>query len=148
MITALELANTIKAFAKTKDVAVGRMLSDCDLSVNTLSSMKSGGYFPRLEAITKIADYLDCSVDYLLGRTDNPDSHHASVPDPEGQFSPKKALLETFEQLSEGDQYILIGEARNLLNTWKERSVAAGGLVTGKEDPSSGTEGNVETQTA
>lgn len=46
------------------------MLSDCNLSVNTLSSMQSGGYYPRLEAIAKIADYLDCSVDYLLGRTD------------------------------------------------------------------------------
>ena len=32
-------------------------------------------YYPRLEALTKIADYLDCSVDYLLGRTDDPQSH-------------------------------------------------------------------------
>ena len=49
------------------------MLSDCDLSVNTLSSMQSGGYYPRLEAIARIADYLDCSVDYLLGRTEKPE---------------------------------------------------------------------------
>ncbi len=49
------------------------MLADCGLSVNTLSSMQAGGFYPRLEAIAKIADYLDCSVDYLLGRTDNPD---------------------------------------------------------------------------
>lgn len=70
-----ELANAIKSFAKIKKIAIGKMLSDCELSVNTLSSMQSGGYYPRLEAITKIADYLDCSVDYLLGRTDNPDSH-------------------------------------------------------------------------
>lgn len=25
--------------------------------------------------LVSIADYLDCSVDYLLGRTDNPDVH-------------------------------------------------------------------------
>ncbi len=25
--------------------------------------------------LIKIADYFDCSTDYLLGRTDNPDSH-------------------------------------------------------------------------
>lgn len=49
------------------------MLSDCDLSINTLSSMQAGGYYPRLEAITKIADYLDVSIDYLLGRTDKPE---------------------------------------------------------------------------
>ena len=68
-----EIAGRIKARAKLKGFAVGKMLADCELSVNTLSSMQAGGYYPRLEAISKIADYLDCSVDYLLGRTDNPE---------------------------------------------------------------------------
>ncbi len=66
-----EIANTVKALAKSKKITIGKMLSDCALSVNTLSSMQAGGYYPRLEAIAKIADYLGCSVDYLLGRTDN-----------------------------------------------------------------------------
>lgn len=70
-----EVANLIKSLAKSRKVAVGKMLSECNLSVNTLSSMQSGGYYPRLEAIAKIADYLGCSVDYLLGRTDDPESH-------------------------------------------------------------------------
>lgn len=70
-----EVANLIKALAKSKKITIGKMLSDCSLSVNTLSSMQSGGYYPRLEALAKIADYLDCSVDYLLGRTDDPQSH-------------------------------------------------------------------------
>lgn len=68
-----EVANLIKTLAKSKNLTIGKMLSDCQLSINTLSSMQSGGYYPRLEAIAKIADYLDCSVDYLLGRTDNPE---------------------------------------------------------------------------
>lgn len=68
-----ELAIAIKETAKGKKISVGQMLRDCGLSINTLSSMQSGGYFPRLEAMAKIADYLDCSVDYLLGRTDNPE---------------------------------------------------------------------------
>ena len=70
-----EVANLIKALTKSKKIAIGKMLSDCSLSVNTLSSMQAGGYYPRLEALAKIADYLDCSVDYLLGRTDDPQSH-------------------------------------------------------------------------
>ena len=68
-----EVAITIKDFAKSKNVTIGKMLSDCSLSKNTLSSMQSGGYLPRTETLTRIADYLDCSVDYLLGRTDNPE---------------------------------------------------------------------------
>lgn len=72
MKSSQEIANTIKAFSKSKGIPVGKMLTDCNLSVNTLSSMQAGGYYPRLEAIAKIADYLDCSVDYLMGNTDNP----------------------------------------------------------------------------
>lgn len=68
-----EVATTIKLLTKSKNISVGRLLSDCELSKNTLSSMQAGGYLPRLETIAKIADYLDCSVDYLLGRTDNPE---------------------------------------------------------------------------
>ncbi len=64
-----ELANAIKSVAKEKKIAIGQMLSDCNLSVNTLSSMKSGGYYPRIEALASIADYLGCSMDYLLGRS-------------------------------------------------------------------------------
>lgn len=44
------------------------------LSTATATKWKNGS-IPNGEALSKIADYLDCSVDYLLGRTDNPNSH-------------------------------------------------------------------------
>lgn len=44
------------------------------LSTATATKWKNGS-IPNGEAFSKIADYLDCSVDYLLGRTDNPNSH-------------------------------------------------------------------------
>ena len=68
-----EIADTIKKLAKAKKITIGKMLADCELGVNTISSMQAGGFFPRLESINKIADYLGVSVDYLLGRTENPD---------------------------------------------------------------------------
>ena len=68
-----ELANVIKKRAKSLKISIGTLLSNCELSKNTLSSMQSGGYYPRIEALCKIADYLDCSVDYLLGLTDEPE---------------------------------------------------------------------------
>lgn len=66
------IADRIKALAKSKKIPVGKMLQDCGLNKNALSSMQSGGYKPRLDNITKIADYLGCSVDYLLGREESP----------------------------------------------------------------------------
>lgn len=67
------IAATIKNRAKSQGVSIGTMLEKCEMSKNALSSMQSGGFMPRLENICKIADYLNCSVDYLLGRTDNPE---------------------------------------------------------------------------
>ena len=37
------------------------------------------GSIPNGEILMKIADYLNCSVDYLLGRTENPSSQLLSV---------------------------------------------------------------------
>ena len=48
------------------------MMEDLGLNVNIIRQMsdnKGVGCF----ALAKIADYLNCSVDYLLGRTDTPD---------------------------------------------------------------------------
>ena len=91
MYNSQELANAIKKAVKEQNTTVGKMLSDCGLSVNTLSSMQSGGYYPRLEAITKIADYLDISVDYLLGR----DVQRGELPDDE------LALLKAYREKPE-----------------------------------------------
>lgn len=47
------------------------MLIACDLGINTMSSLYHGKSI-AFDSIAKIADYLDASVDYLLGRkTDN-----------------------------------------------------------------------------
>lgn len=69
----------IKKFAKTKNISITKMLMECELNKNTLSSMQSRGSWPQANSLAKIADYLDCSVDYLLGRTDSPEMNHAIV---------------------------------------------------------------------
>lgn len=71
MYISTDIAKRIKDLAKRKGVKINDMLAECKLSKNTLSSMLSGGSTPKSENLAKIADYLDCSVDYLLGRTDN-----------------------------------------------------------------------------
>ena len=72
MFTSSQVAERIKKTAHDQGFLVKDILVTCQLNKNTLSSMKAGGYFPRMEGIVAIADQLGCSVDYLLGRTDNP----------------------------------------------------------------------------
>lgn len=75
MCNPTKVAETIKEMSKSKNIMIGALFQECGLSKNTLSTMQSRGYLPRLETMSKIADCLDCSVDYLLGRTENPQSH-------------------------------------------------------------------------
>lgn len=73
MYSAQETAEKIKAQAKSKNILIKNMLDECELSKNALSSMLSRGSWLQANNLARIADYLDCSVDYLLGRTDNPE---------------------------------------------------------------------------
>ena len=66
------VANAIRSFAKTKNVRITDLLRECGLGNNTLSHMNHGRSL-AFDSLAKIADYLNCSVDYLLGRTDNPE---------------------------------------------------------------------------
>ena len=52
---------------------------DILVSSSVISKWKKGECLPNGETLKRIADYLDCSVDYLLGRTDNPKSHLVSA---------------------------------------------------------------------
>jgi transcriptional regulator with XRE-family HTH domain len=65
------MANKIKEYAKFKDISLKTLLEDLQLGSNTFSHMKHGRMIAA-DSLAKIADYLDCSVDYLLGRTDDP----------------------------------------------------------------------------
>ena len=49
-----------------------QMATDCGLGINVMSNIRRGDV-KSVETFYKIADYLDCSLDYLLGRTDNPE---------------------------------------------------------------------------
>jgi len=62
-----DVAQQIKLVAQTKNISVKKMLEDIGLGFNMITNMKNS--MPKADNLAKIADYLDCSVDYLLGRT-------------------------------------------------------------------------------
>lgn len=72
MYNSQEIADRIKLRAKEQGISLGELLSACNLGVNTISKISKGKDILTLN-FAKIADYLDCSVDYLLGRTDKPE---------------------------------------------------------------------------
>ena len=72
MYNTSEIASRIKNTAKSKKIMMKEILSACDLNINAISEFAKGKQLSCI-SLAKIADYLDVSVDYLLGRTDNPE---------------------------------------------------------------------------
>lgn len=69
----VQLANTIKALCKSKKTTVKSLLENCNINRNFMYDLEKKAQAPSADKLEAIADYLDCSVDYLLGRTDNPE---------------------------------------------------------------------------
>lgn len=68
MYNSANIAERIKTVAKSKGIPVKKMLEDIGLGYNTMANMKTS--MPKADNLAKIADYLGCSVDYLMGRDD------------------------------------------------------------------------------
>lgn len=68
-----KIANLIRVQATTQRINVSQMLTEIGLGKSTLSNLENGSML-KADSLGKIADYLNVSVDYLLGRTDEPNS--------------------------------------------------------------------------
>lgn len=68
----MQYAQRIKDRCKEKGYTIKEMLEYCEISRNYMYDLKVNRV-PLIESVEKIADYLGCSIDYLIGRTDNPD---------------------------------------------------------------------------
>lgn len=74
------------------------------LSAAAASHWKSG-VMPKADALAAVCDVLDCSADYLLGRTDRVSS------DPPELSPLELRLIRAFRDMSEIEQGVLIGRA-------------------------------------
>lgn len=72
MYSAQVTKNRIKELCKIKKLNMEKMLADCSLGVNAIRQINDTKGMASF-SLALIADYLDCSVDYLLGRTDKPE---------------------------------------------------------------------------
>ena len=66
MYDSSKVAETIKNRSKLLGIQLKDMLFELDLNKNMLSNMYNGS-MPKADNLAKIAQYLDCSVEYLLG---------------------------------------------------------------------------------
>ena len=68
----------IKELCKKQNIAVSKMLAETAIRRSLIYDMEKRDYTPSAEILDNIADYLNRSVDYLLGRTNNPDINNGN----------------------------------------------------------------------
>ena len=62
----------IKELRKSKHISQLKMAMDLNMTQNTISRYETGEREPGIVELIRIADYFHVSVDYLIGRTDDP----------------------------------------------------------------------------
>lgn len=110
----------IKQRAKVKNKSIAKVLEECGLNKNTLVSMNTRGSWIQANSLGMIADTLECSVDYLLCRTENPGSHNANASDI--TVSPYEdrqlaSIIKIYEQLDDVGRARLLVSADEILKT-------------------------------
>ena len=70
-----QFAKMIKQVCKEKRLPVSKMLIECGIRKGLIYDLEKRDWTPSVATVEAIADYLDCSIDYLVGRTDNPNAH-------------------------------------------------------------------------
>lgn len=64
-----QIAERIKLKCKEKGISVSFLLHSCSIHSGFLYDLEKRGKIPKIDTLVKISDFLDCSVDYLVGKT-------------------------------------------------------------------------------
>ncbi|ERK54982.1 MULTISPECIES: helix-turn-helix transcriptional regulator [Oscillospiraceae] len=67
-------ADKIRVLRKEKKLTQAEVAKEVGLSARGYQDLELGAK-PRYDALLHIADFYDVSVDWLMGRTDNPHAH-------------------------------------------------------------------------
>lgn len=63
----------VKSLRKMKNIKQSELGKIVGLSDNAISDIERGYRLTTIDKIVDLADFFDVSIDYLVGRTDNPE---------------------------------------------------------------------------
>lgn len=101
------IAQIIKNTCKSKNVSITKLLNECSIRKSLIYDLEKRDYTPSVAIIEQIADYLDVSVDYLLGREEEPEKKYDATISQVAEafsklsFSDKAKVMNLIAELSE-----------------------------------------------
>lgn len=72
-----QVKNTInmgnmRSLIDSKNYSITKLAMNASVSESTINSYLNGQKIPSLTTLVSISNYLNCNIDFLLGRTNNP----------------------------------------------------------------------------
>ena len=71
----MELSESLKRFRKTKKITQKQAALSAGVSERVYQSYEYGKVIPTVTILISLADSFNVSLDYLVGRSDDPDRH-------------------------------------------------------------------------
>ena len=66
----------LKELRKQRNISQLKLAMELNMNQNSISRYETGEREADYATLIKFADYFDVSIDYLLGRTDNPKTNY------------------------------------------------------------------------
>ena len=64
--------DNLRQIREKKNITQTKLSVDIEVSQELISHYETGKSKPNIETLIKLAEYFNCSTDYLIGRTNNP----------------------------------------------------------------------------
>ena len=130
MYTSDIIAERIRLLAKAKDISLRALFERTGLGKNFIASSLSAGSFPKADNLARIADYLETSTDYLLGRTDDTAAPMGAA---KPSLPPDEAkLLDDYRSLTEEGKKEVHKQIDLLMHKYKKDNIVSGMEETAK----------------
>ena len=110
----LSLLNIITQLIKEKGYTIAKIEKELDFGNGAIRRWDTSS--PSCDKLVKLADFLNVSVDYLLGRTDIKEK---ALPEKEEPNAATKRLMELYNELNREGQEKLLDYADDLVTSGK-----------------------------
>lgn len=87
------LSKRLKAMRMKRGLTQRQMATKLNISPSSIALYETGGRNPDPDMLRRLADFLGCSTDYLLGRTDDPDPYPFNEAEAEEAFQKAIAAM-------------------------------------------------------
>ena len=107
----MTFAETLKDLREEQGITQTLLAAYCKVSTQCISSLEKGTRNPTGTTLISLANYFDVSVDYLLGRTEDP---NAIVVKNYNLKTKEQLLIENYRKLPAQTQDYVFGIVQNL----------------------------------